>query len=259
MVKNEMKIAPLLAALMLTSPLAVIAAEKDSRVFEMRTYTAAPGKLEALHARFREHVVKILPKHGIKDLGYWVPIENAANQVIFVLVFPSRDAREASWKSFGADPDWIKAKEASEAGGKLVEKVEQRFLTATDYSPAIKPSIGPAKRIFELRTYTTAPGNLPALHARFRDHTVNLFQKHRMTNLFYWQPMPDQKDADTTLIYLLAHASPEAAKASFAAFRADPLWAAARTASESKAGGPLTVKDGVKSVFLQATDYSPTK
>ena len=80
-----------------------------------------------------------------------------------------------------------------------------------------------------------------------------------MTNLFYWQPMPDQPAAENTLIYLLAHASLDAAKASFAAFRADPDWVAAKKASEEKAGGSLTVPDGVKSLFLKATDYSPTR
>ena len=113
--------------------------------------------------------------------------------------------------------------------------------------------------MFELRTYTTTPGNLPGLHARFRDHTLALFTKHGMTNLFYWQLTPDQKGADNTLAYLLAHASVDAAKASFDAFRADPDWVAAKKASEDKGGGSLTTPDGVKSVFMKATDYSPTR
>ena len=254
-----MKFLPILATLMFAITLPAFAAEKDTRVFEMRTYTAAPGKLDDLHARFRNHVVKLLPKHGIKDLGYWVPIDNAENKVMFVLMYPSREARETAWKSFGADPDWVKAKTESEANGKLVEKVEQRFLTATDFSPAIQTSVGKGERVFELRTYTTTPNNLPLLHARFRDHTVALFAKHGMTNLFYWQLMPDQPGVENTLIYLLAHASQDAAKASFAGFRADPDWVAARKASEEKGGGSLTVPDGVKSLFLKATDYSPTR
>ncbi len=61
------------------------------------------------------------------------------------------------------------------------------------------------------------------------------------------------------LIYILAHKSQDAAKASFDAFRKDPDWVSARKASEEKAGGALTVKDGVKSVFMKATDYSPMK
>jgi hypothetical protein len=247
-----------LLALVALSPLAVLA--NDTRVFEMRTYTAAPGRLDALHARFREHTLRLFAKHGIESLGYWVPVENTAGQLIFVLSYASREAREAAWKKFLDDPDWKAAQAASEKDGKLVKKVEQRFMVATDFSPEIKPAAAAAPRIFELRTYLCTPGNLPALDARFRDHTMNLFARHGMVNLFYWHLMDDQPAAKDTLVYLLAHASTEAAKASFDAFRKDPEWLAARQASEQKAGGSLTVAEGgVKSLFLQATDYSPTK
>jgi hypothetical protein len=244
---------------MISVTVSAFAADKDTRVFEMRTYYAAPGKLDALNARFRDHTVKLFEKHKITNLGYWMPIENPDSKLVYVLSYPSREARETSWKDFAADEAWKKAKADSEVNGKLVAKVEVLFLTATDYSPEIKPSMGKDERVFEMRTYTTTPNNLPLLHARFRDHTVKLFAKHGMTNLFYWQLMPDQPGAENTLIYLLAHDSQDAAKKSFGAFRADPDWLAARKASEEKGGGSLTVQDGVKSVFLKATDYSPTK
>ncbi len=254
-----MKLFSLLTALMLTATFTALSADKDTRVFEMRTYYAAPGKLDDLHARFRDHTVALFEKHGITNVGYWVPIDNTDNKLIYVLAYPSREARETMWKEFGADEDWKKARAASEANGKLVTKVEAVFLSATDFSPAIQPSKGTGERVFELRTYTTTPNNLPVLHARFRDHTIALFAKHGMTNLFYWQLLPDQAGAENTLIYMLAHASQDAAKASFDTFRADPDWIAAKTASEIKGGGSLTIPDGVKSVFLKATDYSPTR
>jgi hypothetical protein len=251
-----MKFLPLLTTIMLATT--ALAAEKDTRVFEMRTYHAAEGKLDALNARFRDHTVKLFEKHGITNIGYWVPIENTDNILVYVLAYPNREARETSWKEFQADEDWKKAKAESEATGKLVAKVDQLFLTATDFSPAIQPSAGSGARVFELRTYTATPNNLPLLHARFRDHTIALFTKHGLTNLFYWQLMPDQKGADDTLVYILAHPSVEAAKTSWDAFRADADWIVAKKASEEKGGGSLTVPDGVKSVFLKATDYSPT-
>lgn len=231
------------------------AAERDSRVFEMRTYWSPAGKLDALHARFRDHTTKLFDKHGMTNVGYWVPLENPDNKLIYFLAYPSREAREKSWKAFIADPDWQRAHRESEADGKLVDKVESRFLQATDYSPAIKPSHN-GERVFELRTYTTTPGNLSALNERFRNHTMKLFAKHGMTNIAYWNLMPDQEGADRTLVYMLAHKSEEAAEKSFTAFRSDPDWTAARKASEEKAGGSLTEKDGVKSVFMKATDYS---
>ena len=242
------------------STLTMTAFAADTRVYEMRTYYAAPGKLDALNARFRDHTCKLFEKHGITNIGYWMPIENPENKLVYVLAYPSRAARDASWKAFVADPDWKAAKAASETNGTLVAKVEQPYFVATDYSPEIKPSAGTGDRVFELRTYTCTPNNLPALDARFRDHTTKLFAKHGMTNLFYWHLMDDQPAAKDTLVYILAHKSTDAAKASFDAFRKDPDWVAARKASEEKAGGSLTVAEGgVKSVFMKATDYSPTK
>jgi hypothetical protein len=238
----------------LTAP----AQDKDSRVYELRIYTAAPGKLEDLNARFRNHTTKLFEKHGMTNVGYWMPIDNPDNKLIYILSYPSREARDKSWKAFASDPVWQKAAKESEANGRLVAKVETKFMQATDYSPAIKPATT-GDRVFELRTYTTTPGNLSALNARFRDHTMKLFAKHGMTNIGYWTLLPGQKGADDTLIYILAHKSVEAAKQSFDAFRKDPAWIAARTASEQKAGGSLTVKDGVKSVFMKATDYSPLR
>ena len=253
------------AATGLATP-ATQAEEKDSRLFEMRTYYAAPGKLDALHARFRDHTLKLFEKHGMTNIAYWVPTDNADNKLIYVLAFPDRDAREKAFKSFGADPDWQKAFKDSEKDGKLVTRIENLFLTATDYSPAIKAAKN-GERVFELRTYTASKGNLDNLNARFRDHTLKLFEKHGMTNIAYWVLAKDQKgaqsplkdQADATLIYLLAHENADAAKKSFDKFRNDPAWVKARQASEEKAGGPLTVKDGVKSLFVKATDYSPTK
>src|SRR5438128_2218481 len=110
-------------------------------------------------------------------------------------------------------------------------------------------------QLYEMRVYYSPAGKLDNLHARFRDHVVKLFEKHGMTNVAYWTLASDQKDADKMLIYFLAHKSPEAAKESFGNFGKDADWVAARKESEEKAGGPLTEKDGVKSVYLKPTDY----
>jgi L-rhamnose mutarotase len=230
---------------------------KDSPVYEMRVYYSPQGKLDDLHARFRDHTMALFEKHGITNFGYFVPIDNKENKLIYFLSYPSREAREKSWKEFFADPDWQKAWKESEKNGKLVEKVETAFLQLTDYSPIPQPKKGAHERVFELRTYTTPEGKLGDLNARFRDHTMALFKKHGMENIVYWVKMPDQKDAATTLVYLLAHKSQDAAKESFDAFRKDPDWVKART--ESEKGGPLTVQNGVKSEFLKPTDYSPMK
>jgi hypothetical protein len=251
----------LAASMLLAGSALVVAAEiKDPRVYEMRIYYAAPGKLDDLHKRFRDHTTKLFEKHGMENIGYWTPVENTNNSLIYVLAHASRDAAKKSWAAFVADPDWKSAQKASEVNGRLVAKVESYYMQATDFSPEIK-STQAAPRVFELRDYTASAGNLAALDARFRDHTVGLFSKHGMQNLAYWHLMPDQKGADRKLIYILAHKSPAAGAESFAAFRKDPDWLKAREASEKKAGGSLTEGGmaGVKSTYMQATDYSRTK
>jgi len=110
----------------------------DSRSFELRTYTATPGKLEALHARFRNHTNALFAKHGMKIVGFWVPTDQdkgADNTLVYLLQYPDRAARDRAWDAFRKDPAWIAARDASEVNGKLVEKVESVMLTATDYSP----------------------------------------------------------------------------------------------------------------------------
>jgi hypothetical protein len=113
------------------------ASAKPTHVFELRTYTAAPGKLEELHARFRAHTMRIFERHGMTNIGYWTPKDAplAANTIIYVLSHESRDAAKKSWAAFGADPEWQRVKAASEAQGPIVTKVESMFLDATDYSP----------------------------------------------------------------------------------------------------------------------------
>jgi hypothetical protein len=245
-------IALLLAAFL---PTIARAAEPAAGCYELRIYHAAEGKLDALHARFRDHTTKLFARHGMTNVAYWVPVENAGQRLIYLLAYPDAAAREASWKAFGADPDWIAAKQASETSGELVARIESRLLAPTDFSPEFAQS--PAGGIFEMRTYTTTPGNLPRLLDRFRNHTVGLFSKHGMRHFGYFTPLPGQPEADATLVYFLRHDSPEACAAS--AFRADPVWVKAKSASEAAAGESLTVPDGVKSELMSATDYSPVR
>ena len=238
---------------------AMAAEQNDHRAYELRIYHAALGKLDDLNKRFRDHTTAIFERHGMQNIGYWVPLDNTNNVLIYIIAHQSREAAAKSWKAFGSDPEWRSVAKASEANGKLVIKVESYYMQPTDYSPAIKASKSGEPRVFELREYTASTDNLPALDARFRDHTLTLFTKHGMENVAYWHLMPDQKDAGRKLIYLLAHKSKEAGEASFASFRKDPDWVKAKEASEQKAGGSLTEGGmaGVKSTYMKPMDYSP--
>jgi hypothetical protein len=110
--------------------------DADARVFELRTYHANPGKMAALHARFRDHTCKLFEKHGMTVIGFWSPIDKdkAEEVLVYLLAFPSKEAADKSWKAFREDPDWVKAKGDSEKDGPLVKKVDSVFLTPTDYS-----------------------------------------------------------------------------------------------------------------------------
>ena len=113
---------------------------KDSRCFEMRTDYAMPGQLEDLINGFRDHTCRLFQKHGIELIGFWIPQDKdkgASNTLVYILAHKSRDAAKKSYAAFGSDPEWKKAQSESEANGKLVEKIESVFLSATDYS-AIK-------------------------------------------------------------------------------------------------------------------------
>jgi len=112
-----------------------------------------------------------------------------------------------------------------------------------------------AGRVFEMRTYTTNEGKLPALETRFRDHTIKFFDRYNMTSIGYWIPS-EGPTSQTTLVYILAHPSREEAKANWAKFSADPDWKKVRT--DSEVGGTILAKPP-ESVFLKATDYSPIK
>ena len=111
-------------------------AAPKGRVYELRTYTTLPGRLDALNARFRNHTIKLFEKHGMKNIGYWVPQDEPkrSNTLIYVVSHESKEAAMASWKAFQADPEWVKARTASEESGKIVEKVERVFMDAVDYS-----------------------------------------------------------------------------------------------------------------------------
>src|SRR3954462_3613213 len=99
-----MKTALLLAIAAGLCAASLAAATADPRVYELRVYTAAPGKLDALNARFRDHTLKLFEKHGITNVAYWVPIENKANQLIYLIAHASKEARDKSFREFGADP-----------------------------------------------------------------------------------------------------------------------------------------------------------
>lgn len=105
-------------------------------VYEMRTYTCEPGRLPNLLARFRDHTTKLFEKHGMTNIGYWVPSEGPThdNTLIYILAHKDREAAKKSWDAFRKDPEWIAARDASEASGKIVTKAESVYMDASGFS-----------------------------------------------------------------------------------------------------------------------------
>ena len=223
-------------------------------VYELRTYTAKNGKLDALNARFRDHTVRLFTKHGIESVGYWVPTdeEKSKNTLVYVIRHKSRDSATASWEAFLADPEWKKV--AKESGVGTLAGLESVYMEATDFSPAwdveAENAIADDDDVFELRIYKAAQGKLGKLDARFRDHTIGLFQRHGIKNVAYWHPM-DEPDSKDVLIYLIKHDNRKAAKVSWKAFSRDPEWK--KVAQESGVG---RLAKPPTAIYMTPTDYS---
>lgn len=232
-------------------------------LYEIRTYTVAPGKMAELDARFREHTISLFRRHGMLPIGFFhvatAPGQPEDNRLIYLMGYKDRVTRDNAWSAFAADPEWRQVYKTSEANGSLLSKApESTFLTPADYSPVLNLKHSGKPRHFELRTYTVMPGRLDDLHARFRNHTLRIFAKHGMTSILYWRPTPDQPSLAAKMLYMLAYPDQAARNASWSAFSADPEWK--KVSDDSQKTGPMLVSPGgVVSVQLTPTDYSPLR
>ena len=241
-------------AIWLASSVALLPSISVAEVYELRTYKAAEGKLDALNARFRDHTTRLFEKHGIENIGYWTPTDEDASKdtLIYIIKHKSVEAAAESWKAFLADPEWKKA--AAESGvGRLAKRPDSVYMEATDYSPAHQNAEGDEDDVFELRIYQAREDKLAKLDARFREHTIGLFSKHGIRSIGYWHPI-NEPESENTLIYLIEHESEEAAKISWKSFAADPQWKKA-----FKASGVGSLAKRPDSTYMKATDYSPIK
>ena len=243
------------------TPPARLQSELPLSLYDFRVYQAAPGKLDALHARLRDHQIPILEQHGIWTQAVFTPAGENPDQLVHLLTAAEGlQWMEEGWAGLRGDPKWLEVVAETENDGKLVTREGHQRLIQTYWSPVFPPEKSAKPRVFELRTYSCPdPSKHTALLRRFHNHTMKLFEKHGMENIVYWLP-EERPESQQRLVYLLAHDSEAAAKESFAAFRKDPDWITAKEASEKAAGGSLTNKEkGVVSEFLVATEYSPLR
>ena len=262
-----------------------ISQDSSSTIYELRSYVSEPGRQADVLKLIEGGGMTFMKKHQLNLAAVWVPADVKDERVFTLVRHKSKESCDASWTAFQNDPAWKEVVQKSVVDGKKpVKSIERVFMSVNDYSPSldVKPA---GERVFELRTYIASNGNLAGLNARFRNHTLKLFEKHGMTNIMYWSALEGEPltcgklleavspigkadakidvnapAAGNSLIYFIAHASEEAAKESFGKFRVDPVWEKVRTESEASAGGKsLTADGGVKSLFLKATSFSPLK
>lgn len=111
-------------------------AQTEGAVFELRTYKSTPGNMEKLLDRFRNHTMRIFEKHGMTNIGYWIPVdpEEAQDTLIYLLKHDSMEAATASWRAFAQDPEWHQVNDESNRDGAILDSVVRKYLTAADFS-----------------------------------------------------------------------------------------------------------------------------
>ena len=225
---------------------------QSKEIYELRVYHCLPNRLDALVNRFANHTLALFEKHGMKNVGYWLPTAEGNKDLVYILSYPSMEAREASWKAFMNDPEWQDVWKKSEADGKIIEKIDASFLKLEpQLTKKIKQKASKEEQLFELRTYYCLAGRYPNIVARFRDHTRKLFETHGMKNIAYWETI--EKDGkQPLLVYIVSHKDAEAAKKSWDNFRNDPKWIAARDASEADA----KIVEKITSVMMKPLPFS---
>ncbi|MET0244372.1 MAG: NIPSNAP family protein [Flavitalea sp.] len=237
--------------LLLGAPFLSYSQKQDTRLYELRVYYCLPGRLDALIERFTNHTTKLFEKHGMVNVGYWIPVDNQDNALYYVLSFPNRESRDKSWAAFNNDPVWKDVAKKSEESGKIIKNIVSTFMNAAPVSPSIKKSAGKTDRSFELRTYTPEPGRLDELLSRFKNHSIALLKKHGATHIAYWTTQ-EEAGAPSKLVYMLAFPTMEQGKATWDAFRKDPDWIKAK--AESEKDHPIVQK--VESIFMKPTSFS---
>lgn len=223
-----------------------------STYFEIRKYYANEGKLPDLIKRFKDHTLGLFEKSGMENIVYFLPLDNTDNSLTYILGYPDEKARDVMWGKFANDPEWQKAKKASEVNGALVKSVDQTFMKL---APGLNESpIPQSSGVFQMRIYTCFDGRLDNLVRRFKDHTQDLFAKQGLKNYPYWITV-EKDGSQPKLVYLLGDKDQASFEANFQNFAKDPEWVRAKEMSE--ADGKIVEK--VDAIFFKTLPFSPIK
>jgi hypothetical protein len=106
-------------------------------LYELRIYECAPGRLAALHERFRNVTTRKFAEYGIRVIGYWTDKYGVSNRLTYIVQWENEAERDQKWGAFMSDLEWIEARRASELpenGGPIVARVINTLMSPTDYS-----------------------------------------------------------------------------------------------------------------------------
>lgn len=225
---------------------------ENSTYYELRIYTAHPGKLQDLVKRFENHTRFLFEKAGMKNIAYFLPNDPNENKLYYILGYPDKESRDPMWQKFLNDPDWKKAYEESRKNGPLVQSIQEIYMVP---APGLnEKAISGTSGIFQLRTYTCFDNKLPDLEKRFKNHTQDLFAKQGLVNYPYFETV-EKDGSQPKLVYLLGHQDLESFEQAFSNFIKDPDWIKAR--DESEKNGKIVER--VDAVFLKTIPFSPLK
>ncbi len=237
--------------------------KKDGKLYELRFYTTNPGKLPDLHARFRDHTMKLFEKHGMENIIYWTVSQGAAksdddkdNLLIYIIAHKDEAAKDASWAAFRADPEWKAVAAKSEENGKILAKPPRAiFMRETEFSAADEPvnKASGAPRLWELRQYNDGPEQVPFTVDRFGSGENEIFTRHGMQTVKFWTATDN-----SAFIYLLAHKDKPASDESWKGFKSE-FPGFMKKYRDAHPNMPTGRGNGQENRFLIPTDYSPRK
>ena len=186
----------------------------DSTCYELRIYRCFEGRVPALQKRFREHTLSLFKKHGIRSIGYWLPLQGEPNTLYYIIAYPNRRSRDSMWNAFAQSAEWLEVKRRSEEDGRIVDQVISSFMIMPALSPRVEAFRSSQDHIFELKTYTCASGNCDRLLTAFNESGRKGLQKKGIRTVAVWLvPHPDTAPAAVVCLY--AHRSEAAAKTSW--------------------------------------------
>ncbi len=238
--------------------------KKEGRLYELRFYTTNAGKLPDLHARFRDHTMKLFEKHGMENIVYWTVSEGSPksdddkdNLLIYIIAHKDEAAKDASWAAFRADPEWKAVAAKSEENGKILSKPPRAiFMREAEFSAMDEPvnkNAGAPSRLWELRQYNDGPERVPFTVDRFGSGEKEIFTKHGMQTVKFWTATDN-----SAFIYLLAHKDKAASDESWKGFKSEfPEFM--KKYRDSHPNLPAGRGNGNEVRFLIPTDYSPRK